>query len=346
MSTTAQTTSPPSTDWHEQIPADEEERFERHAETLRDIQRSQSAKKGPGRALHRKPHAGVEAELEVLGDLPPEVSTGLFAAPGTYRAYARFSNGRQMHGPDAAPDLRGLAVKVLGVEGRKIIPGLEDAQTQDFLAVNTAKTPFVNTDEFIRFVTSVDNQALALPRLISAFGLGRAFGLVRELGSLRGPASVATLTFYSAVPVKWGDYAAKYAFFPDAADGGHRGRGSSYLGDDLARRLADEPLRFQMKVQLYRDERRTPIENASVEWLEADAPWETVGRLTVPQQDLTSERGRKLGAFVEELSFDPWHALEAHRPLGDIMRGRNHAYRLSTMERKAAPEPDGSETFD
>jgi len=28
------------------------------------------------------------------------------------------------------------------------------------------------------------------------------------------------------------------------------------------------------------------------------------------------------------------------------MRARNHAYRLSTIERGAAPEPDGSERFD
>jgi hypothetical protein len=49
--------------------------------------------------------------------------------------------------------------------------------------------------------------------------------------------------------------------------------------------------------------------------------------------------------YVAALSFDPWHALEEHRPLGNVMRARNHAYRLSTQERSAAPEPDGSETF-
>jgi hypothetical protein len=29
-----------------------------------------------------------------------------------------------------------------------------------------------------------------------------------------------------------------------------------------------------------------------------------------------------------------------------MMRARNHAYRLSTEERHAAPEPDGHERFD
>jgi hypothetical protein len=47
--------------------------------------------------------------------------------------------------------------------------------------------------------------------------------------------------------------------------------------------------------------------------------------------------------LIESFSFDPWHALEEFRPLGNMMRARNAAYRLSTIERKAAPEPDGSE---
>lgn len=338
--------SAPSTDWQEEIAPDEDERFERHAELLRDIQRAQSRKKGPGRALHRKMHVGAEAEFEVLDGLDPEVAAGLFARAGRYRAYVRFSNGRQVHAPDIAPDLRGLAVKVVGVEGRKIIPGLEDAPTQDFLSINADSQPFPNTDEFMKFVRAVDNQALALPRLITTFGPLKAAKLLLHLRTLGAPGSLATVPYYSAVPVRWGDYAAKYAFFPAAeADRRRNGRGGDRLGHDLAARLGEGPLSFDMKVQLYRDERTTPIEDASTAWKEQDAPWTAVGRLTVPQQDVLGERGAKVSEFVDKLSFDPWHALEAHRPLGDIMRARNHAYRLSTQDRQAAPEPDGSETI-
>ena len=49
--------------------------------------------------------------------------------------------------------------------------------------------------------------------------------------------------------------------------------------------------------------------------------------------------------LIEGMAFDPWHALEAHRPLGNMMRARNAAYRLSTGERKALQEPDGSESL-
>jgi hypothetical protein len=118
------------------------------------------------------------------------------------------------------------------------------------------------------------------------------------------------------------------------------------LREELAARLAEGPVSYDLKVQFFEDERRTPIEDASRAWSEADAPFIPLARLTLPKQDIDSPRGRKLAEYVESLSFDPWHALEELRPLGNMMRARNVAYRLSTQERGAAKEPDGSERFD
>ena len=113
----------------------------------------------------------------------------------------------------------------------------------------------------------------------------------------------------------------------------------------MADRLRVGPVTYDFQVQFFVDETRTPIEDGAVEWKESDAPFVTIARLTLPVQDPTSERGRKLAETIEGLSFDPWHALEELRPLGNLMRARNPAYRVSTGERKAAREPDGTETF-
>jgi hypothetical protein len=329
--------SAPGTDWREDVASDEAERFERHAETLRDYQRRNGRKSGPGRALHRKAHAGLEAELEVRDGLAPEARAGLFAAPGRYRAYVRFSNGLGMHQPDWLPDVRGLAVKVLGVPGRKLIPGLEDATTQDFLLISTPALPFSNVDEFIAFVKSAESQALALPRVVRAFGPARAAKLFRFLAGMGPPSSLATVPYFTALPLRWGDYAGKAALFPvDAPAPAAKYRGGDRLAAELADRLAKGPVRFAMKVQLYLDETSTPIEDAAVTW---DAPFVEVGSLEIPQQDLRSAQGREVAELVEKLSFDPWHALEAHRPLGNLMRARSNAYRMSTQARGAAPEP-------
>jgi hypothetical protein len=321
----------PSTDWREEIAADEAERFERHAETLRGYQRHNS-RKSTGRALHRKPHGGLRATLEVRDGIEAEAGAGLFAMSGRYDAYVRFSNGLGMHQPDWMPDVRGLAVKVLGVSGPKL---LFEASTQDFLLISTPALPFSNADDFIAFVKAAESQALAIPRLVRTFGPVRAAQLLRFLAGLRPPASLATIPYFSGVPIAFGDYAGKLGLFPEQSGGGG-GHGGGRLAAELAERLRSGPIRFDLRAQLYRDPAGTPIEDAAIVW---DAPFTPLATLEIARQDAASEEGRRLAAEVERLSFDPWHALEAHRPLGNLMRARSNAYHMSTQERGAAPEP-------
>ena len=58
--------SEPSTQWQEDVAPDEDARFTRLAEQLRELQRRNARSNGAGRALHRKGHVGVEASFEVL----------------------------------------------------------------------------------------------------------------------------------------------------------------------------------------------------------------------------------------------------------------------------------------
>ncbi len=343
--------SEPSTQWKEDVAADEEVRFGRLAEQLREVQRRESRRGQAGRALHRKGHVGVEASFEVLDDLPAPARQGLFAKPGRYRAYVRFSNGASAHQADTRGDVRGLAIKLLGVAGTKVIPALQAAQTQDFLLIQSATAPFRGPDEFVAFVRAAARPATAVPKLLFGVGPRRLFAVGNALRrSLSVPVpSLATIPFHSALPVRWGDYAGKYRATPvDAApatpkSGHHRGR--DRLASELGDRLTAGALRWDFAVQLYRDPTSTPIEDSSVPWSDDAAPPIVVARLVIEQQDVASERGRAIAGFVEKLSFDPWHALVEHRPLGAMMRARNHAYRLSTTERAAAAEPDGSERF-
>ena len=340
----------PSTDWQESIAPGEAERLERLAEQLRDLQRRRARGGQAARALHAKGQAGLEAEFTVLPDLPDPARQGLFAKPATYKAYVRFSNGVGLRQSDRKPDVRGIAIKLVGVEGKKVIPGMEDAPSQDFLAILQRATPFRDAEEFVWFVLAAEHPALLLPRMIARFGPGRTLGLLRRLPEGLGKpiVSLAANRYFSALPIRFGPYAVRYALDPRARveSGARRGLSADYLGEELAERLEAGPVSWDFRVQFFVDEERTPIEDASRDWSETDAPFHTVGRLTLPLQAVESERGRKVAQFVERLSFDPWHALVEHRPLGNMMRARNVAYRLSTQERGAAPEPDGGEKFD
>jgi hypothetical protein len=330
----------PSTDWKESAPEGEDARFAAYSEELHALQKKHAASGTTARALHAKGHTGVRASLEVFADLPAHARHGVFAAPRTFDARVRWSNGSGKRQSDRAGDVRGIAVKLLGVAGKKVLAGLEDATTQDFLAIQSSATPFRTADEFMAFVRAAETPLSLVFKLIAGVGLGRALQiLARVAGSAGKPvASLAGTAFYSALPIRVGPYAARFAFVPRQATDAAvpDGRGRDYLAEDLRARLAKGPLAYDLRLQFFEDEKTTPIEDASVDWT---SPYVDVGRLTIPAQDVTSAAGKALAAEVEAMSFDPWHALVEHAPLGGIMRARKAAYFSSTKERGATKEP-------
>jgi hypothetical protein len=162
--------------------------------------------------------------------------------------------------------------------------------------------------------------------------------LKRIAGSMEKVLSLADIPFYSALPIRIGPYAARLKLTPTHPRAtASAGRGPDQYRDDLASRVAVGDLAFDLALQFFEDEATTPIEDAAVDW---PTPYVTVGRLTIPKQNPKTSEGRALGERIETLSFDPWHALVEHRPLGAMMRARKTAYFVSTQARGAAPEPD------
>jgi hypothetical protein len=149
--------------------------------------------------------------------------------------------------------------------------------------------------------------------------------------------SYATHTFHTAAPIAFGKTAAKLSLapVPNAASVSAI-KGDDFLRQDLSERLKQGPLSWTLRAQLFVDEQATPIEDASVVW---SGPWIDLATLTLPRQDVMSARGREISELVNELSFDPWHATEEHRPLGAIMRARGATYGKSVVARSAAAEP-------
>ena len=74
-----------------------------------------------------------------------------------------------------------------------------------------------------------------------------------------------------------------------------------------------------------------PIEDATVPWPEALSPFVPVARISVAPQLAWSEPLSM--AMDDGLSFSPWHALWAHRPLGSINRLRRLAGEHSAAAR-------------
>jgi len=98
-------------------------------------------------------------------------------------------------------------------------------------------------------------------------------------------------------------------------------------------------------IQLQGDPGSMPIEDPTVKW---DSPFIRVATIKIPNQvfDLPEQQ-----LYGENLSFTPWHSIEAHRPLGGVNRARKLVYeqiakfRRQRNEVNHLDEPDSMKTF-
>src|SRR5271154_1658443 len=86
------------------------------------------------RDQHPKQHGCVRARFIVGKDLGDAHGQGLFQHAKVYDAWIRLSNGKNRD--DRKPDAHGMAVKLMGVEGQKVLASERDATTHDFVMVD------------------------------------------------------------------------------------------------------------------------------------------------------------------------------------------------------------------
>ncbi|HEV8690071.1 MAG TPA: catalase [Ideonella sp.] len=328
----------PGTDWRERIQPDEAARHAREAEALAAMQHAQSARFGNGRALHRKPLIALRAVLSVPQGLPEPARHGLFAVPGEHEAWVRLSNGGPNVQGDRRPDVRGFSFRVWGANGAAALGGQTDHQ--DFTLINRSTFAFPDSKPFVGLVlAAAKGPAAVLPWAWRTYGpLGMFPALKRLAASLNTPFSgFATEAFFSATPIACGPYAARVRLLPPPDQQPEVPRPSHWAADMRAR-LLKGPLVYRLQLQFFVDEARTPIEDASVDWPEKVAPYVDVAtlRLLPLATSAPDDAEQAFAAQVERSVFDPWQALTAHRPLGEVMRARKVAYFASQKERGVA----------
>lgn len=287
------------------------------------------------RDAHAKPHGCVRATLTVEPDLVPELRHGVFALPAReYLGWVRFSNGTMAD--DRKPDARGMALKLTGVEGPKILTPQEDPEqdTQDFVMINYPTFFLPTLEDYEGFF---DYQAANRPFAWFFASRNPLDWRLREflIGGKtlyqKVPSPLAT-RYYSMSAYRLGPHNVKFTARPcEPRDRPMpRGRGPDFLREALVADLASADACFRLMVQLQDPTRFMPIEDPSVEWKESDSPFRTVATIRIPAQDFaTPEQDR----FCENLQFAPFHSLEEHRPLGRMNRVRQMVYREVSLRR-------------
>ena len=100
------------------------------------------------RSVHAKTHGILQGYLEVNTDLPDDLAQGLFAKPGRYPVVMRFSTLPGDILDDSVSTPRGLAIKVIGVEGERL-EGSEGDVTQDLVLINGPAFGAPNPKKFL-----------------------------------------------------------------------------------------------------------------------------------------------------------------------------------------------------
>jgi len=326
----------------------EEQVFDELARTMRHIAEMIGDRaRHAARAVHAKSHGLLKAELTVAEGLPGHLAQGLFSKPAAYPAVMRFSTNPGDMLPDSISTPRGLAVKVIGVDG-EMLPGHEVNVTQDFVFVNAKAFGVPDAAAFLKQLKILEQHATDSETLKQAVSTAariaeetlEVFG--KESAALKGfghpETHILGETFSSVAALRYGDYIAKVAFGPASENlksltHKHLDHAGDYsaIRDAVVKFFETETAVWDVQAQLATDQTITPVEDASIEWPEDRSPYVTVGQLTARAQPAYSAERR---VFVDEiLSFNPWHSLAAHRPLGNVMRARKKAYRASSEYR-------------
>ncbi|MGC4084018.1 MAG: hypothetical protein QM736_18385 [Vicinamibacterales bacterium] len=156
---------------------------------------------GTTRDAHTKHHGLVRARFTIAPDIPAHLRHGLFEHAREYNAYIRFSNGRPtpLLPPDAAPDVRGMAIKLFGVEGTKEAP--DERLTHDFI---TASHPTFFVPDVFAYV-----DFLRLPSLADKLRLFP--DLAKSFRTFESP---LTIRYFSQTPYALGPNVMKYVVRP------------------------------------------------------------------------------------------------------------------------------------
>jgi hypothetical protein len=300
------------------------------------------------RDAHAKSHGILRGELHVYPNLPEHLAQGMFKEPNVYPVIIRLSTSPGAIEPDSQPAVKGLALKIIGVPGQKFLPAEADAVTQDFLMVNDTIIPtgdvktyhdmqmriekLAHGPEIVQ--TIVNEVGVLADKALEALGTKKEVKMVVQAHPNN---HILGETYTTLGALRYGDYVAKVGLAPlsdnvkalagQEVDLKEPGAYRDLVVDFFRTQGAEYELRAQLCTNL----KTMPVEDAAIDWPQDQSPYQTLGKIVLPAQDAFSPARRVYADDV--LSFNPFHCLPEHRPLGSINRVRIKAYESSAAYR-------------
>jgi hypothetical protein len=302
------------------------------------------------RGGNTKTHGVVRAEFVIRDDLPQGMRRGVFAEPRTYPAWVRFAGP----GPYVTTDIddvgfMSMSIKIMGVPGPKLLD--DEKHTQDMLCVSTPT--FVTPDTRANVQLQQWSYKNASIFYFYNFTDPHVLDSIMQFLWTKTQSSPLEGEYFSCVPYLLGEgQAMQYSFRPRVKTRSRVPRlplrpPDNYLRDAMAATLAARDVEFDILLQLQTDPFLMPIENNAVLWPTRLSPRVPAAVLRIPRQTFDSPEQM---AFARVLTYNPWHCLPEHRPLGNQSRARRRMYwALSRLRQEMNGvehyEPTGRETF-
>lgn len=336
----------------EEKPLPDEEEFLQSIITTFEAQMRKLWKPGGvERGGNTKTQGIVRGEFTIHENIPEQFRHGIYAKPQTFPAWVRFSGP----GPYITPDIddvgfMSISIKLMGVPGPKLMD--EEKHTIDMFGVSTPT--FVTPD--VKANAQLQKESLKNAQIFYFLNLHRShvMDLIMQSLFIKTQSSPLEAPYFSCVPYLLGEgRAMQYSVWPQTDKRTPIPRlpfrpPDDYLRQAMVKSLGEADVELDFRLQLQTDPHLMPLENNAVLWPERLSPRVSVATLRLPKQRFDSPLQME---FAKKLSYNPWHTIAEHRPLGNQSRSRQRMYyELSKLRHmlNAIPhfEPTGDEVFD
>jgi hypothetical protein len=306
---------------------------------------------GMERGGNTKTQGICRGEFIIHENIPENMRRGIYATPKTYRAWVRFSGPGPYITPDIDdPGFMSISIKLMGVEGPKLMD--QEKWTLDMTGVSTPT--FVTPDTKANAQLQIESLKNAQIFYFLNFNRPHVLDLIMQSLWIKTQSSPFEAPYFSCVPYLLGEgQAMQYSVWPKSKRKTPIPRlparpPDDYLRDAMIDSLREGDVEFDFRIQLQTDPHLMPIENNAVLWPEELSPRISVATLRLPKQKFDSPAQME---FAKKLSYNPWHTIAEHRPLGNQSRARRRMYEHLSKFRQSANqvphyEPTGDEVFE
>ena len=167
-------------------------------------------------ATHARTLGVVKGKLVVSDNLPKHLKQGLFATGGEWPVVMRYSTvGHDVGTDDRTVGPRAVTVKILNVDGDRFPEGA-GGRTQDFEMNSGSTITDLPDARGARKLTEFSVKAVSDPKMMATAAAAAAQNKPDSIAIARN-AHPESLSLYSQVPYRFGDYMAKHRLVPATA---------------------------------------------------------------------------------------------------------------------------------